>query len=62
MKADRQPDSVEEMLETGTTAETTEATPRVGPTLTQAEMEAVMKKVGSFNVSDEESGVLVMRQ
>ncbi|KAI0235896.1 Anoctamin-8 [Lamellibrachia satsuma] len=42
---DRQPESTEvekEMFETGT--ETRETPPRVGPTLTQAEMEAVMKK------------------
>lgn len=44
---DRQPESTEvekEMFETGT--ETRETPPRVGPTLTQAEMEAVMKKAG----------------
>ena len=48
VKSDRRPDSVEEKFVTGTATDTTEATPRVGPTLTQAEMEALMKKVGSF--------------
>ena len=47
-KADRQPesgDTEKEMSGNSSATETTETAPRVGPTLTQAEMEAVQNHV-----------------
>ena len=48
-KGDRQPESADtekEMSGNSSAADSTETTPRVGPTLTQAETEAVQNKVG----------------
>ena len=53
-KGDRQPESADtekEITGNSSAAETTETAPRVGPTLTQAEMEAVQNQVGASHNS-----------